>query len=676
MPTGSCGVSMGHTDMTLTVPTCVFPDCAWPSSTVECVCTKHQEQAMDMKKPELQSVTYKTQKAKGLQAAWPLSGLTAYGYSVAVMHGVLPYYKEDLNNLFKRPLPIFARPAPIMPRHGFVESRVVKSVDEIKELYEETLRHDPQGELILMDKLTGRFSAVMTATGVTWALGNDGVTSGKGKQYHIPTPSGVFDTTMLNCLGIKDKSHGVYCELVEHRGAVCCVQVRLGPKQPDSRAKRIMACPNLRVRHIVSAENDNLILWDKTMKLHRPHNTLVWLPGHSLSSHFVVQAMANGLSVSIEETCPAKVGEILQADKTELARLSEADYKRLARYLKEQSSFTYFDGARDVMLSVGILHSLPYWSNERHLLKLRAMGAMMAARYSLAACLGESRHLPRDNWAAKENGQEEQPICVPWEKLMGKGFKIGVSTCDRSYVFTRAFVAPWNLAYDLAIAAAADLHIKGQPHAVEYISKPGCKLDDYKTGYRGMKWEWAALKSADLIAAINKFILEPNEANWGPVVGFYNEVVNCAHNGGYLLNKWADTQFIDRAASSPSFVFGFAQVMNVVFCDSERNLAGIWRPKSELDDASDYKLIGGGIYVHKDVVTNLIQNCVLKDNGELFSKCNCLSCLQVVAMDIGIQSAMQNKKAYVEKGMLRRMPYFTGEKPWVPGKKHKSCKGE
>lgn len=593
-----------------------------------------------------QIIVFKTQKARGLETGWSLSSHAGSGYKVAPYDGVLPHMGAEKKGTLT--FPKFARPCPTEPRHGFVESRNVNSQEELDALFKETLAHDPNGELIVMDRLSGQFSAIMTAAGVSWGLSNDGVTSGKGETRVIPTPPGKFDNLFLASLGVKPAdvaNTGVYCELVEDKGAVYVVQMRLGPKQPDSRVKRHTRTLVSNVHRVIVPVNDDLIAWDTTLSkmdnLCMSGNILVWLPGQAMSSHFAVQAIAKGYLVSVEDECPVdKVkGGVLRAAPNQIAPISEADYGQVAAALEREKKVKFWDFPRDVLLSVGILHSLPYWDNRPHLLALRARGAMLAARYGLAACLGESRHKIRFNGYSGAK--------VNWKKLMGYGDSIrDVGRPSRSYVFVRAFELPWEDCADYAMAASIDMRLGSQPPVMEHLAKGG-KLGDYSASYMGQKWEYAALRVHDLCVAIDKFCASSNEGNWGAVLGNYNEIINAAHNGGYLLNKWCSHSLIDNAALAPALVFGFRNVMNLVWQDMfETSVSCPWVSLTKMPSGqkSAHKKVGG-IYIPQKVWDTHIR-------GE----CLCAACMPEIYVKIGNICAVDKTPCYVPDDMLNKMP--------------------
>lgn len=597
-------------------------------------------------------MAYKTQKAQGLETGWVLSSLTGYGYKVAPYNGVLPHMDKFALEDIK--FPKFARPCPVLPRHGFVESRDVKNIHELEALLEETRKEDPQGEVIVMDRLSGRYSAVMTAAGVSWGLSNDGITGGKGESRTIPCPAGTFDEKLLPYLGKEmGCGEGVYVELVEDKGAVCVVQMRLGPKQPDSRIKRVLVALKVNINGIIQPKSDDLIEWDKLLKAHRSvaENRLVWLPGQTMSSHFAVQAIAQGYNVSVETECPiaqekAAFGLPLAGETGDLAPLTKADFKTMARMFEADKTVRLWDYPRDVLLSVGTLHALPYWSNERHLLALRVRGAIIAARYGLAACLGEARHHMRNS---------KVPAVVPWKDLVGEDPHPGMQP-SRSFVFVRAFGSDWKHGADLALKAAQDLRLDNHKPVMEHLAAGG-KLTDHPCSFMGMRWEWAALRVHDLYVAIDKFCAEPCQANWGAILGHYNEIINAAHNGGYLLNKWCSPHLIDNAATAPALVFGFRNVMNLVWEDKKSGPTVAWLPMSAAPKVGGkFVEVEEGILIPSEVWASLEADGLLQ-----MDQCKCAVCFKYLWEKIGQKAIDMAMPCFVPDDRILFMPSFAAK---------------
>src|SRR5882757_8204135 len=135
-------------------------------------CGTHQAQTLPL------ADKMRTQKARGLLR---LAG--NFFSHVATPEAVLQCEEDVVEDGYTDELLIkglhFARPCPKRPRHGFVDSRVVKSVEELKGVVRETLKEDPEGEVMVMKFIPSRLNVVWTPSMLTVGKGHDGATCGK-----------------------------------------------------------------------------------------------------------------------------------------------------------------------------------------------------------------------------------------------------------------------------------------------------------------------------------------------------------------------------------------------------------------------------------------------------------------------------------------------------------------
>src|SRR5688572_21917508 len=96
---------------------------------------------------------FKSQKVKGLiqLLTWKRNN-EASNLSKILYPRFVVRSKEELSSLVDLPTfsyPYFARPCPLNPQHGFVDSRVVQNNEQLEKVIEETLAADPEGEVML-----------------------------------------------------------------------------------------------------------------------------------------------------------------------------------------------------------------------------------------------------------------------------------------------------------------------------------------------------------------------------------------------------------------------------------------------------------------------------------------------------------------------------------------------
>jgi len=125
----------------------------------------------------------RTQKAKGISfLEQNRTAANAFGFTIP------DHYVYDLsssNYLSKLPpaFPIFVRPCPIVPRHGFVDSRVCINLEQLLTVFEETEKVEPDAEIILVKPVNAIYNAIIANNVITLVSGNDGATSGKNCSF-------------------------------------------------------------------------------------------------------------------------------------------------------------------------------------------------------------------------------------------------------------------------------------------------------------------------------------------------------------------------------------------------------------------------------------------------------------------------------------------------------------
>ena len=130
----------------------------------------------------------------------------------------------------------FARPCPVHPRHGFVESRVVKTAEELRDLAVETYAEDEKGEIIIMPYYDVPFSFVQSSNIITVGRGHDGVTAGNNSDYIELNYEGInieflFSTVLPRATVEVPNKNALLYEGVLHNQLPAFVQSREVPKE-------------------------------------------------------------------------------------------------------------------------------------------------------------------------------------------------------------------------------------------------------------------------------------------------------------------------------------------------------------------------------------------------------------------------------------------------------------
>jgi hypothetical protein len=428
----------------------------------------------------------------------------------------------------------------MVPRHGFVESRLVHDIAEYQMVLAETLAEDPLGELILMPMLTAKWSGVLTHAGFTLGPANDGATSGRGAKT-IPTfvSSSVFEDfcgyRAMELAEIHYPDTG-YIEIVEHQGEPRAVQLRGGPQVPRS----INYIPTrTTVEYVITIDPSwSLLEWEERCKSIQAGG-VVYHPGGSLTTHFSVHCMLHKIPVIIDhEPLP---NEVLIPSGWEPPELTRSDYEIMAQMVKERLSKPYgrmsMCRQKDICeTSAATLHCSPQWGNDWHLLKLRVEGACAMATFTAVACLGEMRHwyVSGPGRASRSRSGDDPQIGFGKIAFSGRGESV-----DREAVFT-----------DALDFTSSELE-KLMDHAQSDFAH-----GSWKGNFGGYNWSEIAKFSHNLFRRLTRFSDTPSWGTWQRVMEDYNSLLNAAHNSGKVLDKWVT---LDRIAQvqGPSFVNSF-----------------------------------------------------------------------------------------------------------------------
>lgn len=608
---------------------------------------------------------YRTQKARGLMGLSGRNSRVLYlnshlirtvpVHTINVLPHNMPSWKGSQwqpNNVRRGQM--FARPCPVTPRHGFVESRRVDTVMDVVKTYAETYAAEAEGETIVMPCLTGKFSAIMTDRGITYGVGHDGVTAGHGQLWDVPCPAGAATLTATFNSGMEDcgasVSESAYVELVEHMGDLFAVQYRDGPKPPAA-AKNYVPHEKYVVTRVIKIDNVaalDMLAFEQKVK-GAPAGTALVLPGAALSCHAAVHGIAHGFAVLTDGGETLAVGEILEPSSNAPKPLKKAAYRKMARmvrsYMKAPVRYTVntpkvpedidatsreaalFTAPKSgfstasLLTAIATLHGMAAWGDEDHLLRLRAYGPITLARFLVAALVGEARHF---NSRGPGNYEGKKPS-VDWNALFDDDISGKISAYSREQVYEKALLLPFDMLLTYAEAAHKDfsgswgdgdddmpdwlsqsgpeqaqrLRVEGvnctcvscmDSYTMEQTAEVKAKLkkaklawaEKHKTdsdeadedgvtcndiggsGYGGPEWKRSASKTIKLLKAIQRFERTKTADAWGEVVAAYNIAVNCAHNGGKLVDKWVPHVVLDWLSWAPQLGLANAVAMRVI----------------------------------------------------------------------------------------------------------------
>lgn len=438
--------------------------------------------------------------------------------------------------------PKFARPCPKSPRHGFVESRPIKSPEELQALRAEVLAADPEGEILLGPAFEAvRASFVATPVGVTWGKSNDGATSNTSATLFIPSPGSREDMLIVVTNGHDNEympaladaivPNTPYIEgVVTYRAGLgsetVLVQLRDGPEQPQ--ASHFIPRDVFWGVTLTPKEGEDLLAWERRiLDVKEKDQLVVWLPGGALASHYAVHAIASGITVYTGPTSREQtwltVKEFGKSPRFEYdARAAVA--RRISELFKRplwQNQLGY----NRLVSAVSTIQSYGTWDGKHeHLQELLANALVDLFRYAAAACLGEARYF-------RSKGPGGKPLFAASEWASGMtGFvddeDYDVHGTDRDYIYKRALGGKLNPLMRALAMAQLDF-----------------ALPWGRSAFGGRKWADCA-KAAIKLGQCLRMVGQDADSfgggrTWlGNAVSAANDLINQEHNGGCIFNKW------------------------------------------------------------------------------------------------------------------------------------------
>lgn len=450
-----------------------------------------------------------TQKAKGVfglsSGEFRLYSTGAQALLVLKLIPVTGEWEHDLDWPYKNK--VFARPCPPNPEHGFVESREVKSWEDVEALREETAKVCPEAEIILTPLIKADWNAIWTPALLTVGPGHDGATAGKD-TINIPLAgmNSLTDKFVHETCGVK-KGKGPYIEAVGNKNEITLTQLRGGPiLDPGLPLDNIPF--NLTVTEVIKTNGEDLLTWaTRTKEMEGQVGPVVWHPGGSPTDHYSVHCREKGIPICI--TFEPHVGQTLTKSKIQVDPLDPLEMclglaavdRVPMEYDKNQGSYTVGSMARSyttlLLLAAhnsGVLrgpHS--YWLGV-------ALGAMV--KLGSAALRGEARHAHGLN---KDRGEMH-------EKYLAKSLSF---------------------------------HRAGLSRVTQILTYGFGDVNTSKS-FGGKKWGLCGAALVPVFNAIRDLFLNPTEESASNAVVALNIAINQAHNGGWWLNKFVQVSAYDE----------------------------------------------------------------------------------------------------------------------------------
>jgi hypothetical protein len=325
-----------------------------------------------------------TQKARGIAALARLG----------VMASVPPFQVYRAREVSPSQLVgYFSRPCPMRPRHGFVDSREVRTIEEAAGLIQETLDADADAEIVTMPLVNAAFSGIWTPGSLVIGQGHDGATAGTS-AWTVPALGSLVNDGLLAEAGVMESPYLEILWPVED-GPRNLVQLRDGPPLPQ----QIDSVPRpVTVSEVILAEGD-LLEWETRMK-DVDRTAVVYHPNGSLASHYAIHAVLNEVPVLVSRE--PKVGEHIEAESELGPQSPKIEALRAGFYLATKLDISY-ETATYVMLAG--CHHIAVWAGRHDGLLGLALG--FAFRLTVTAALGEMRHLPGRSEGSRDDIYEE-----------------------------------------------------------------------------------------------------------------------------------------------------------------------------------------------------------------------------------------------------------------------------
>lgn len=472
----------------------------------------------------------KTQKAKGIFNAVSKIAqhlIIPYNYcSTDIIQYRLITQASEINDvLVTKQNPKFARPCPLKPAHGFIDSRYVYSRAEVENLFSEIKKVDPDGELILAPLYKEiKHNLIYVSDGlVSVGPGNDGATSGKDSLSFSVAPL-TMTKAFYALAGVKEED-SLYFECISSKGEYYdydndqmwrMVQVRGGPKAIVG-ASDFIPKP-MTVKKVV-LPNDDLMAWANEVKNFDP-GTVVYGNGHTLASHAAVHCIINNIPFVC--SFEPKIGDTLKSANNSKKKISRAAFKKGCQYA-DNTDIANMGPSKTLLLVFGILHNWAYLKTDPNIGTLLGFGLTSLVKLAFSLCLGEARH--SNNLVLKGTQFKGLARDSIYRKSMADSLGKTITSFDKvvdDYIFN----ANW------------------------------------KSGYGGIAWGLCSNESSELAKLIgksfNKDSLNLTDKEILNLIEKLNNVINMAHNNGWWFNKITTKDCFDFAAKYPGLAFALS----------------------------------------------------------------------------------------------------------------------
>lgn len=409
---------------------------------------------------------------------------------------------------------VFARPCPMVPRHGFEESRRVSTEADMRQIVWDTFAADADGEILAMRPIDAVFSGIITPDVIALGAGHDGATGGHD-SVTLPCATDAksfaryfFQMTesdtraLLDAARISEKD-APYVEFVSTGQAVELVQMRAGPSGLVGSDYSPRQEPCQRVHDL--PHGYDAAWFEKFAASHAEEaGFVVYQAGGNAISHAAVHSRLH--RIHYRATKRPQIGDMLTPSNETPPRYDR--YKRAMRLaVAELPSY----GKHDLRAALAICHCahlMQFDSDRQAMMLARALLAVLT--HAVSCLFGEMRFW----WSS---GPGRLGVGEPFA-----GFE-AVKHFGREQLFEAVFSDPFPWVQKLR-KVAHRFRVKG-----------------WTSSFGGKKWARCATATAQLAIAIrNSATAKTPEACRTAILhatGKAHNLMNLAHNGGPFFNK-------------------------------------------------------------------------------------------------------------------------------------------
>lgn len=467
---------------------------------------------------KLPTFNTRTQKASGINTLELLCNkiAEATGHTISTTtHIILPatlVAHENAVNVRKLlEYPVFARPCPVVPKHGFVDSRVITNQNALKKLAVTTLKEDPDADIAITKFLESGHSAIVSGGAITLGAGHDGATSAIGKSTVLPIVPVNYKNLGLQSIGTKwikdEKEETLFWELVYPSGMnnPVLVQVRPGPninfRSPDYIPEDVI------VQHILTPSDvkGDLLEWATYVAENDILGTVINVPEASLASHFAIHGITH--KVPVVTSTKVEKGDFFKANIDSDDTVDEEEVRQLFTKLASSKNAPIFTKDYRALAFAAIygVHNISALLQEKDARKIAIIAAVMSKLGTMLA-LGELRYYKHSNL-----------------------YDFGESRLD---IYANSAKAPLSKAVE-----------KLHELAHFYLDKNG-----WSGSYGGKPWYKISK------CAVNIYSAFAQKKPLADIIDIMNEFIHLSHNSGKYLDKvlGGEVHLMDMAAEKPA----------------------------------------------------------------------------------------------------------------------------